>query len=75
MDEARAVELDTSLKRLHGGSNARVLSGLHEEAATLMNAPEARRFHLTHAWIYALVTGNEKDIRCLEGDLRALGGL
>ena len=51
MDKARAAEIDTSLKRLHGSHNAQQLSGLHEEAAAMMTDQDAQRFHLTHAWV------------------------
>jgi len=52
-----------------------VLSALHEQAAALMTDPTARRFHLTHAWVHALVAGDEARIATLEHQLRALDGL
>ncbi|MEL6582923.1 MAG: hypothetical protein AAFQ36_03750 [Pseudomonadota bacterium] len=75
MDNARAAEIDTSLKRLHGSHNARQLSGLHEEAASMMADADAQRFHLTHAWVYALVEGREDRIAALETRLQNADGL
>ncbi|MEM9012508.1 MAG: hypothetical protein AAGE18_14875 [Pseudomonadota bacterium] len=67
--------LDAALHRLHGTPAARELSLLHEEAAGLFDDTGSRRFHLTHAWIYALVAGEGARIGALEAELRALGGL
>ena len=67
--------LDARLIAEHGGSNWPLLSRLHEEAAAIMdNRPEAR-FHLTHAWVYALVDGDGERVAKLEARLRAMGGL
>ncbi|MEM8872569.1 MAG: hypothetical protein AAGE38_19370 [Pseudomonadota bacterium] len=48
---------------------------LYHQAADLMTLSQARRFHLTHAWVYALEAGDETTIEALERELRALGGL
>lgn len=54
----RAAALDADLRRLHGSNDdAAELSRLHEEAAGLMDSAAARAFQLTHAWVYALVAG------------------
>lgn len=69
--------LDEELTRLHGQTaHAARLSVLHETAAAEFAAgPEEARFHLTHAWVYALVDGNDARIGVLERQLRAIGGL
>ncbi len=36
---------------------------------------EERRFHLTHAWVYALVDGDDARVGPLETRLREVGGL
>lgn len=73
----RRAALDAALIRLHGRAEAAAeLSALHEAAAGMLAAdPGARRFHLTHAWVYALVEGDEPAAARLEGALIALGGL
>lgn len=55
---ARAAALDAALRRLHGGPDAAALSATHEAAAALLAEPGARRFHLTQAWVYAMVAGD-----------------
>lgn len=69
--------LDEELKRLHGDiASAGRLSALHEQAAeTFGENADAARFHLTHAWVFALVDGREARVTALEARLRALGGL
>lgn len=69
--------LDAELTRLHGDEDqAAALSRLHVEAAMhFRDDPGARRFQLTHAWVYALVDGDEPRIARLETELRELGGL
>ncbi len=74
-DLAEAASLDAELRRLHGSGDARALTTLHLQAAALMPAPGARRFHLTHAWVYALVAGDSERVDHLERELRAAGGL
>jgi len=73
----RRREVDAALTRLHGRQeHAADLSALHEEAATnFAETAEERRFHLTHAWVYALVQGDEARIALLEDRLRIAGGL
>ena len=73
----RRAEVDAALTRLHGRQeHVAELSALYEEAATDFAATsEERRFHLTHAWVYALVTGDDKRTAQLEEALRRLGGL
>ena len=70
-----AARLDAALRAHHAGGDAAALSALHCQAAALMTDPAARRFHLTHAWIYALVAGDAARITTLERQLRALNGL
>ncbi|MEM8751676.1 MAG: hypothetical protein AAGF90_01735 [Pseudomonadota bacterium] len=71
-----AAALDEELTRLHGRVEAAArLSELHEAAAALQPTPEARRFQITHAWVFALVDGDEGRAARLERELRALGGL
>ncbi len=69
------ARLDAALRARHAEGDASALCALHVQAAGLMNDPAARRFHLTHAWVYALVAGDEAQITTLERDLRALHGL
>ena len=73
----RRAEVDAALTRLHGRQeHAAELSALHQEAATVFAATaDERRFHLTHAWVYALVDGDEARVEALENRLRYLGGL
>lgn len=73
----RRAEVDAALTRLHGRQeHAADLTVLHEEAAAdFAETEEERRFHLTHAWVYALVTGDEARVAQLERRLRRLGGL
>ncbi len=73
----RKAEVDADLTRLHGRQDcASQLSALHEEAANdFAVTAEERRFHLTHAWVYALVDGDDARIVTLEDQLRRLGGL
>ncbi len=74
MPDDRAA-LDAELKRLHGTGAAAELSALHQRAADMMARPEERRFHLTHAWVYALVSGDEALPARLAEALEDLGGL
>ncbi|MEM7547413.1 MAG: hypothetical protein AAF367_17935 [Pseudomonadota bacterium] len=69
--------LDAELTRLHGNpDHAARLTVLHEAAAELFRGDTgARRFQLTHAWVFALVDGDEARIAALEEELHALGGL
>ncbi|HKK37047.1 MAG TPA: hypothetical protein VJ994_12205 [Paracoccaceae bacterium] len=68
--------LDAALRRLHGSGRAGALAGLHARAAALPAlSPEARRFHLTHAWVHALEAGEPVRAAALEAELRAAGGL
>jgi predicted NAD/FAD-dependent oxidoreductase len=69
--------LDEELTRLHADTDhAARLTVLHEAAADLFSDdPGARRFQLTHAWVFALVDGDEARVATLEQQLRALGGL
>lgn len=71
------AELDRELTLLHGRQeHAAELSALHEEAAaSFAETAEERRFHLTHAWIYALVDGDDARVASLEDRLRKAGGL
>ena len=68
--------LNEELTRLHNDTaHAKRLSELHEEAAGLMTDPAERRFQLTHAWVFAMVDGEETRAARLERELRDLGGL
>lgn len=67
--------LDAGLKRLHDGGDPAELSALHERAAAALGDADAARFHLTHAWVFALVTGDDARIAALEERLRGSGGL
>ncbi len=67
--------LDRDLRRYHGTGDAARLCALHKRAAVLVSDPCEARFHLTHAWIYALVLGDREDVEGLERQLRAAGGL
>lgn len=73
----RRAELDAALTRLHGRhEHAAELAALHDEAAAdFAETAAERRFHLTHAWVYALVIGDDARISALEAELRRLGGL
>jgi hypothetical protein len=70
--EARA--LDRALIALHGSGRAAELSRLHTEAAAMMTDQGAERFHLTHAWVFALEAGIAEET-ALRRRLKALGGL
>lgn len=74
---ARKAALDEELTRLHGQlDHAARLSGLHEDAAVIFDDDmRAERFHLTHAWVYALVDGDEARVATLEARLIELNGL
>ena len=69
--------LDRELTALHNDvAHARRLSALHEDAAALFaDDPKARRFQLTHAWVFALVDGDDDRAARLERELATLGGL
>ena len=69
--------MDAALTRLHGRQeHAAELSALHEEAASdFAGTADERRFHLTHAWVYALVDSDDARVNALESRLRAVGGL
>ena len=68
-----AEQINAELTRLHGGPEAARLSELHIMACQLKNDAGWRRFHLTHAWVYALVAGHDETE--LAAELQALGGL
>jgi hypothetical protein len=70
---AEAAALDARLRALHGTGRPGELSRLHAQAAELLREPAARRFHLTHAWVFALEAG--EDAGPLEDALRRAGGL
>ena len=68
--------LDAALTRLHGSGAAADLAALHAKAATaLSHDPLAERFHLTHAFVYALVSGDDASVHAFEQRLAAAGGL
>jgi hypothetical protein len=70
-----ADPIDAQMRALHDSGAHDTLSRLHEEAASRPLPMEERRFHLTHAWVYALVEGDTARVTSLERELRALGGL
>lgn len=74
---AHEAALDEELTRLHGQlDHAARLSDLHQDAAVVFdNDMRAERFHLTHAWVYALVDGDDARVGELEARLMELGGL
>lgn len=73
-DPEGAAAIDRDLRALHGTGDPARLSALHEAAAALL--PEAgARFHLTHAWVFALVAGDAAAIARTEARLAALGSL
>ena len=69
--EARA--LDRALIALHGSGRAAELSHLHAEAARMMLSVAEQRFHLTHAWVFALEAGIAEET-ALHRRLKDLGG-
>jgi hypothetical protein len=69
------AEVDAALKRLHGTGAASELSRLHEEAARRLNDARAIRFHLTHAWVFAMEGGEQSRADALAETLREAGGL
>lgn len=69
------ANLNAELIALHGSKKTARLSVLHESAARLLDGRQAQRFHLTHAWVYALVAGDEARIKFLETRLKNLGAL
>ena len=70
------ARLDAALIALHRSGDAAGLADLHERTAAALAAdPGARRFQLTHAWVFALEAGDEARVRRLEAALRRVGGL
>lgn len=71
----KRADLDAELTALHNDvAHARRLSALHEEAAGLAGDPAERRFQLTHAWVFALVDGDDDRAARLEAELKKIGG-
>ncbi len=71
----RREKLDSELISLHQRAEAAPRLSLLHEAAAEGAEPGARRFHLTHAWVFALVAGEEARAARLEQALREAGGL
>lgn len=71
------ADLNEELTRLHGQlEHAPRLCELHQAAAIHFAQDEgAMRFHLTHAWVYALVAGDDERVVALEARLQSMGGL
>ncbi|SOH93747.1 hypothetical protein SAMN06273572_102425 [Monaibacterium marinum] len=67
--------IDAELHRLHDTPDPQQHSQIHERAARLLPDPAEQRFHLTHAWVYALVHGEPTNIDRLETTLRQLDAL
>lgn len=67
--------LDAEMRALHPDGDPARRAALHEAAAELAEDPAARRFELTHAWVHALVAGEQARVANLETALRRLGGL
>ena len=72
---SEAARIDAALRALHGSGRAAELSALHAQAAGLNSGPASRRFHLTHAWVFALEAGDADAAGRLEAALREAGGL
>lgn len=70
-DPPEPAALDAALRRLHGCHAPGALSVLHERAAMLFEGTQ-ERFHLTHAWVFALEAGEELRAEALEARLKAL---
>ena len=69
-------QLDNALLELHKSGKVKELSTLHQEAAELLDGDDfAVRFHLTHAYIFALEAGAWEDVTKIEPELVRLGGL
>lgn len=71
----RGMALDGLLQSLHADGPPAKRAAAYEQAAGFVGAPEAERFHLTHAYIFALEAGDEVAELRLANRLRALGGL
>lgn len=69
---ADTAALDAALRTT---TDAAARVELHRRAAEVVDLPPERRFHLTQAWIYALVSGQGEVADALEQELRTLGGL
>lgn len=68
--------LDAELDRLHRRGPPVRLAELHERAALLLAGDAlGHRFHLTHAYVFALEAGDEARAARLAARLRALGAL
>jgi hypothetical protein len=74
VDSPEARALDRALIALHGSGRAAQLSRLHAEAARMMETVPEQRFHLTHAWVFALEAGIAEEA-ALRRRLKDLGGL
>ncbi|RMF35898.1 MAG: hypothetical protein D6754_12390 [Alphaproteobacteria bacterium] len=72
---AHLARIDAELREAGPDGTAQRRAQLHLEAAGLMTTPAARRFQLTHAWIWALSAGDWTLADRIEAELRALGGL
>lgn len=70
---SRIVSMETGLPGC--ADRAVETSRLYEQATDHMADPYERRFFLTHAWVWALESGDENQIVRLELELRKLGGL
>ncbi len=69
-------ELDREMRALHEGGAPIRRCEVHEQAADLLGTdPNARRFHLTHAFVFALEAGDWPRAAGLERALREAGGL
>jgi len=74
--QSKLEQLDAALLDLHGSGKAAELSVLHQQAADmLVDDAFAVRFHLTHAYIFALEAGAWEDVSRIEPMLVKLGGL
>lgn len=65
-------ELDAALRTERDPKRLMVL---HQAASAALDAPAAQRFHLTHAWVYALVCGDDAEVAHLERELQRRGGV
>jgi hypothetical protein len=69
------ADIDADLKRLHGTGSSAELSRLHQDAAGRLSDPRAIRFHLTHAWVFAMEAGDSARAERLAAELRRMGGI
>lgn len=70
----KRAELDARLAALHLNGPPQDRAAAYEDAASAMDDPKAARFHLTHAYVFALEAGDELTASRLKSQLADLGG-